>query len=110
MTNHTGVLKEVMGGFWSDISKISIGKGKDAKRERLDQARMKLVQQYLAAVLDVQAFGADDAKTAYEAGDRGAIIDAAATLTAFNEGGDEEPLPAGFDEGTADLDIWDVLP
>lgn len=124
VTNDPNVAK-VMGGFWSDVAKRSIGKGKTAKRSSLDQARMKLVQQYLAAVLNVQAFGTDDGgviangKSAYEGSDRSAMIDAAAALAAFNEGGDEEPLPDGFDQGSADpkgaknaadLGFWDGLP
>ena len=42
-----------MGGFWSDISKTSTGK----KRSSLDQARMQLLQQLLAAELNASAFG-----------------------------------------------------
>ena len=42
-----------MGGFWSDISKTSTG----GKRSALDQARMQLLQQLLAAELNASAFG-----------------------------------------------------
>ena len=42
-----------MGGFWSDISKTSTG----TKRSALDQARMQLLQQLLAAELNASAFG-----------------------------------------------------
>src|SRR5262249_39742764 len=48
---------QVMGGFWAQISQISSGNGKNAKRSDLDQARMQMLQQYLAAVLNVHAFG-----------------------------------------------------
>ena len=48
-----------------------------------------------------QAFDTDNGKSAYEGSDSGAMVDAAA-LTAFNEGGDEEPMPAGFDQGSTD--------
>jgi len=124
MTNHPGVLKEVMGGFWSNIAKKSTGKGKIAQRSSLDQARMTLVQQYLAAVLNVQAFGTPDGgivaagKAAFEGTDRNAMIEATAALAAFNEGGDEDLLPDWFDQRSADpkkakraadLAFWNVL-
>ena len=44
---------KLMGGFWSDISKKTTG----AKRSSLDQARMQLLQQMLAAELNASAFG-----------------------------------------------------
>src|SRR5205085_8724587 len=46
-------LAKLMGGFWSGISKTSTG----AKRSPLDQARMQLLQQLLAAELNASAFG-----------------------------------------------------
>ena len=42
-----------MGGFWSNIAKTTTG----AKRSALDQARMQLLQQLLAAELNASAFG-----------------------------------------------------
>src|SRR4030065_1804213 len=42
-----------MGGFWSGISRTSTG----IKRSALDQARMQLLQQLLAAELNASAFG-----------------------------------------------------
>jgi len=47
-------IDKLMGGFWSGISKKSTG----AKRTSLDQARMQLLQQLLAAELNASAFGA----------------------------------------------------
>ncbi len=44
---------DVMGGFWSDISKLTTGQ----KRTSLNQARMQLLQQLLAAELNASAFG-----------------------------------------------------
>jgi hypothetical protein len=46
-------LGKLMGGFWSNIAKMSTG----AKRSALDQARMQLLQQLLAAELNASAFG-----------------------------------------------------
>jgi hypothetical protein len=44
---------EVMGGFWSSVSKTS----GNVKRSALNQARMQLLQQLLAAELNSSAFG-----------------------------------------------------
>jgi hypothetical protein len=46
-------LGKVMGSFWSDIAKKSTG----AKRTALDQAKMQLLQQLVAAELNAAAFG-----------------------------------------------------
>ena len=46
-------LGKLMGGFWSDVAKKSTG----VKRTALDQARMQLLQQLLAAELNASAFG-----------------------------------------------------
>src|SRR5262249_43483149 len=43
----------LMGGFWSGISTTSTG----AKRSQLDQSRLQLLQQLLAAELNASAFG-----------------------------------------------------
>jgi hypothetical protein len=45
---------QVLGGFWAGISQRV---GLPKKRSELDQARMSMLQQYLAAVLNVHAFG-----------------------------------------------------
>ena len=46
-------LGKLMGGFWSDVSKKSVG----GRRSALDQSRMQLLQQLLAAELNASAFG-----------------------------------------------------
>ena len=69
LCGHVLTVPEVMGGFWSNISKTTTG----AKRSALDQARMRLLQQLLAAILNNQLFGSspsgsisiDQAKTAF---------------------------------------------
>jgi len=113
-------IPELMGGFWSDISKKSDGSSRSAK----DQARMQMVQQLLAAMLNVQAFGADDggaiddALALCSAGSSAAnLTAAAAALDAFNHSGEASPL--NFNPGSADPDaaqavadkpFWNNLP
>src|SRR5213078_630651 len=46
-------LGKLLGAFWSDASKTSTA----GKRSSLDQARMQLLQQLLAAELNASAFG-----------------------------------------------------
>ena len=121
--SHPGDVKEMEGGFWSSISKKSTG----ATRAPVEQARMQMVQQLLAAMLNVRAFGANDdgligtAKGVYcSAGStRGQILVQASALAAFNESGDSVPLPPGFvllptapqtAKAAANKPYWDRLP
>jgi hypothetical protein len=98
----------LFGAFWSSISTKTTG----AKRTLLDQARMQLVQQLVAAMLNVRAFGDDGlgtgaariaaGKAAFSGTDRAAILSSAQALAAFNESGSALPLPSGVDPGPAD--------
>ncbi len=112
---------KLMGAFWSDIAKKTNGQ----QRSALDQAKMILVQQYFAAVLNKAAFGTDDAgtisaaQTACGTNNRDAILNAALALEAFNKSGDGAPLPPGEDPGSADPEaaqaaankgFWNTLP
>ena len=124
---------EMEGGFWSNIAKKSNG----ANRLALDQARMQLIQQLLAAMLNRQAFGAVDGgviaagEAAYcrtvnpldpafntVAEVRAAVLSAAGALATFNEGGESVPLPPGFllptdpksAKAAALKSFWDTLP
>jgi hypothetical protein len=111
---------DVMGGFWSNIAKETDG----TKRSKLDQARMQLAQQLLAAILNNQLFGSspsgsisiDAAKDAFCTGDLAAVKAAASAMAAFNEGGDSgEFTPGGSADAKharaiADLQFWDDLP
>ena len=47
-------ISKLMGGFWSDIAKTA---GASKGDQRLDQSRMQLLQQLLAAELNASAFG-----------------------------------------------------
>ena len=88
---------------------------------------MQLIQQLLAAMLNVEAFGADpgtlitDAKGVYcnTLSTRAQILAQASALAAFNEAGAGIPLPPGLNQGKADpkaaqaaalKSCWDVLP
>jgi len=114
-------INDLMGGFWSNIAQTYSPK---SKRSALDQARMRLLQQLLAAMLNNAAFGSapdgtgDDysiaeAQVALCGTDITAINDAAADMAAFNEGGDEGDFTPGGSANAkeaktnADLDLWD---
>jgi hypothetical protein len=111
---------ELMGAFWSNIAKTSTG----TKRSALDQARMRLLQQLIAAELNHEAFGSSpsgsisiaDAEAAFCGTDIDAINAAHAAMAAFNEGGDAGDFTPGVSakpkdaKAIANLGFWDVLP
>jgi uncharacterized repeat protein (TIGR01451 family) len=112
---------ELMGGFWSDVSK----KTDKTKRSALDQARMQLIQQLLAAMLNHQAFGSgsasmiSNAKAAYCGSNVPLILANKSALDVFNQSGDGQPFPPGVvpgpanpkgAEAAANKPFWDVLP
>jgi hypothetical protein len=112
-------LGKLMGGFWSGISKTSTG----GKRSALDQARMQLLQQLLAAELNASAFGASPGagtiaawEAAYCGTNQNTIKNAASAAASFNEGGDSGAFTPGLSADTktaksiADLGFWDALP
>jgi hypothetical protein len=113
-------LPKVLGGFWSSIST----KTTKQKRSDLDQARMQLAQQLLAAILNNAAFGSsptgsisiDQAKAAYCGTNIQAIKDAQAAMASFNESGDSGLFTPGqsangkLSKTLANLVFWDVLP
>jgi hypothetical protein len=113
-------VNQVMGGFWANIAKTSTG----VKRSALDQARMQLLQQLLAAILNNQLFGSspsgsisiDQAKTAFCGTDITAIRNAQAAMGAFNTSGDTGAFTPGQSadaktaRAIADIAFWDVLP
>jgi hypothetical protein len=114
-------LPKLMGGFWSDISKTTLGK----KRSALDQARMQLLQQLLAAELNASAFGAlpsggstmfNQWEAAYCGSDAKAISTAQGQAAAFNSRGDTTTFTPGTSADSknaraiANRAYWDVLP
>lgn len=105
-----------MGGFWANVANTST----KTKRSSIDHARMVLLQQYLAAVLNVHMFGSGseqmlvDARTAYCGSDQKAIQTETGLLDTFNSQGDNlGTTPGGsatpsVSKSQADIDAWDV--
>jgi hypothetical protein len=100
---------QLMGGFWSDVSKLSNGK----KRTSLDQARMQLLQQLLAAELNASAFGSVPSggsgkfaqwETALCGTNTTAIKNAMQEAAAFNTFGDSKT-----GRFVADIKFWDII-
>jgi hypothetical protein len=112
-------LGKLMGGFWSDISKTSTG----IKRSALDQARMQLLQQLLAAELNGSAFGSVPSKgsfaaweTAYCGTNLTAIKTAQQQAASFNSAGDSGTFTPGTSADSksaragANYAFWNKLP
>jgi hypothetical protein len=118
-THNIDTLGKLLGGFWSGISQTST----KAKRSALDQARMRLLQQLLAAMLNNAAFGSSpttitiaQAEAALCGNDITAINNAASAMAAFNESGDSGVFTPGASANgklakeLANIPFWDVLP
>lgn len=110
---------DLMGAFWSGISKTSTNKSRSA----LDQARMQLLQQMIAAQLNASAFGSvpgSGSFAAWEAaycGSNAAAISAAQQqAAAFNTAGDSGTFTPGTSAQSklarfiANYLRWDALP
>ncbi len=108
-----------MGGFWSAISKTSTG----AKRSALDQARMQLLQQLLAAELNASAFGSVPSsgsfaawESAYCGTNLNNIKTAQQQAASFNSSGDSGLFTPGtsadskYARAIANYVWWNVLP
>jgi hypothetical protein len=119
LCGHVLTVDEVMGGFWASISKETDG----TKRTKLDQARMQLLQQLLAAILNNQLFGSnpsgmtiDQAKTAFCTGTLAQVTAAKSAMASFNEAGDSGLFTPGASadpkaaKEIADVEFWDDLP
>ena len=111
----------LMGAFWSDISKKTTG----AKRSALDQARMQLLQQLIAAELNASAFGSVPSggtgmfaqwESAYCGTNQTAIRNAQQQAASFNSAGDNATFTPGtsadskFARYIANLVFWNSLP
>jgi hypothetical protein len=112
---------KLMGAFWASISKKSDG----TKRLPIDQARMRLLQQLIAAELNAAAFGSSPSvgsfaawETALCGTDVNAIKTAAAQAAAFNEGGDSglftpgmsaDPKASKEAAAGAGIAFWDII-
>ncbi|EWT03680.1 hypothetical protein N865_08770 [Intrasporangium oryzae NRRL B-24470] len=114
-------LGKLMGGFWSGVSTTSTG----AKRSSLDQARMQLLQQLLAAELNASAFGSVPSggsgmfaqwEAAYCGTNTNAIKNAQQQAASFNTAGDSSTFTPGTSADSknaraiANYTWWDNLP
>jgi hypothetical protein len=119
---------DLMGAFWSSIPRKTDG----TRRSAIDQARMILVQQLIAAILNHAAFGTPvpiDSVTgkdlitagnlAYGGNDKAEMLRVAKLLDDFNKSGDGYPLPPWMtppgpatpreSREMADRVFWDTL-
>ena len=116
--------REMLGGFWSKIPTESDG---TTDRTAVDQARMQLLQQLLAAILNVGAFGTttydnliQDGIDVYEDTDATVtdILAIASDISAITEAGSGEMFPGGIQDSAqpklakdiADVMFWDIIP
>jgi hypothetical protein len=115
-----GHLGKVLGAFWSAIPK----KSNNQKRTTLDQARMQLLQQLVAAELNASAFGSVPTvgsfaawETALCGTNTAAIQTAHQQASSFNSSGDSSTFTPGTsaDSKTARalalpwIPFWDII-
>jgi hypothetical protein len=110
-------LGKVMGGFWSDIAKKSNG----SKRPAIDQTRMQLLQQLIAAELNASAFGSVPANGAFAewetalCGSNAPSNTAQQQAGAFNSAGDSSTFTPGTSadskgaRAVANIPFWDII-
>jgi cysteine-rich repeat protein len=111
---------QLMGGFWSAIAKTSKG----TKRSALDQARLQLLQQLLAAELNASAFGSVPSggsamfkawEAAISGTDQKKISTAQQQAAAFNSQGDSSTFTPGTSADSktarayADIPFWNTF-
>lgn len=113
-------LGKLLGGFWGAIPRTSAG----GRRSPLDQARMQLLQQLLAAELNASAFGSvptggPGAFAAWESAlcgsDQNAIKTAQQQAASFNTAGDSGTFTPGTSADAkharqiANIPFWDII-
>jgi len=111
-------LGKLTGSFLSDISKTSTG----AKRSALDQARMQLLQQLIAAELNASAFGSVPSNGTFAAWEsalcgtnQNAIKNAQQQAASFNTAGDSGAFTPGTSadsklaRSVADIPFWKII-
>ena len=109
---------QLMGGFWANVANST---RTTKKRSALDKIRMQFLQQYLAAVLNVHAFGTvipgtslATARAAYCGTDTDAIHTQQTLLATYNESGDSGIFTPGASATPnesrleADIAFWDT--
>jgi len=113
---------KLFAGFYASIPKTTSG----SQRSALDKARMQMLQQWLAAKLNCQAFGCSsatqtlltDATTAWAGTNTSLIQSYASQLDVYNNSNDALPISgqgsatpkASQLSASASLSFWDVLP
>jgi len=111
---------QLFGGFYAPIPKTTAG----TKRSSLDQARMQMLQQWLAAELNCKAFGCTgtvqtlltNAAAAWAGTNVSSIQLYASQLDAYNNSNDALPISAQGkatpkdSQGVADSAFWNTLP
>jgi hypothetical protein len=129
--SHKGTISNVLlagqsqlfGGFYAPISKTTAG----VKRYPIDQARIQMLQQLLAAKLNCAGFGCstatqdliDNSDLAYKnETNKNLIISLAGQLDAFNNSGDNVAIPISLgptgkatpktSQGFADTVFWNI--
>ena len=107
---------QLMGGFWSSISKTSRGRA----RSGLDKVRMQMLQQYLAAVLNYHMFGSGsstmlaNARNVYCHGTAAQVQAQIGLLGTFNSQGDSQIFTPGMSatsqasKSQANIQWWDT--
>jgi hypothetical protein len=121
-THNIDTVGELFAGFYASIPKTSTS----TNRSALDQARMQMLQQWLAAKLNCQAFGCSattqtllaNAATAWALTDTAVILSYASQLDAYNNSNDTTPVSgqgnatpkASKSLAAPQIGFWDVLP
>src|SRR5262249_25961407 len=106
---------QLLGGFWANVANKTTN---PKQRTDLDKARMQMLQQYLAAVLNVYQFGSSynlaNARTIYCGTDTNAIHTETGNLTNFNESGDSGLFTPGVNatpkesKDQANISFWNT--
>jgi hypothetical protein len=114
-------LGKLMGAFWSSVSTTSTG----TKRSQLDQSRMQLLQQLIAAELNASAFGSVPSggtsqfgtwEAAYCGTNQNTIKNSQQGSASYNTNGDSAQFTPGTSadsknaRAVALLTFWDALP
>lgn len=113
---------KLFAGFYAGISKKSTG----VKRTAIDQARMQLLQQWLASELNCKAFGCGsstqtllaNAAAAWTSGPASLILSYASQLDAYNNSNDAIAISGqgkatpktSQSQASSSLSYWDLLP
>jgi len=110
---------QLFGAFYASIPKLTTSindpkhKKLDDRLTELDSARIRMLQQLVAAKLNAAVFGASpstltlisDADAAFAGTDKGLIDTLAGLLDTYNNSGEGVSIPAPFDQGSATPDI-----